>query len=67
MLARLRSMFKRPQLAGLPVTLRTFGPSDRPITESGISTDEDGWRIEAREAGSIRLFELAEPGVERWC
>ncbi len=65
MLARLRSMFRRPQLSGLPVTLRTFGPSDRPITESGVSTHEDGWRIEAREAGSIRLFELAEPAVER--
>ncbi len=65
MLDRLRSVFKRPEAAGPPETLRTFGPSDRPITERGISTDEGGWRIEAREAGSVRLFELDESGVER--
>jgi hypothetical protein len=58
-------MFKRSQPAGPAETVRTFGPSDRPITESGISIDEGGWRIETREAGSVRLFELAEPGVER--
>jgi len=57
-------MFKRSEPAGPPETLRTFGPSDRPITESGISTDEGGWRIEAREAGSVRLFESAESVVE---
>jgi hypothetical protein len=63
-LARLKSMFKGPQLAGPPVALQGFGASDR-LTESGISTDDGGWRIEGREAGSIRLFEVAEPGVER--
>ncbi len=65
MLDRLRSMFKRPEPAGPTETLRTFTASDRPITESGISTDEGGWRIDAREPGSVRLFELDEPGVER--
>ena len=58
-------MFKRSQPAGPAETVRTFGPSDRPLTESGISIDEGGWRIETREAGSVRLFEFAEPGVER--
>src|SRR6266536_5040836 len=45
--------------------MRTFGPSDHPITESGSSPDEGGWRIEARAAGSVRLFEVPEPGVEQ--
>lgn len=65
MLDRLRSLFKQPEPAGPPEAIRTFGPADRPITESGLSAAEDGWRIEAREAGSVRLFELAEPDVER--
>ena len=58
-------MFKRPEPAGSPETVRAFGRSDRPIAESGVSPDDDAWRIETREAGSVRLFEVAEPGVER--
>ncbi len=41
-----------------------FGPSDRPIAESGVFSDDDGWRIEAREANSLPLFEVVEPTVE---
>jgi len=58
-------MFKRPTPAGTRETLRSFAVSDRTITESGISPDEGGWRIDARETGSVRLFELDEPDVER--
>ncbi len=61
---RLRSRFKQPEPAGPPETLRRFGPSDRPIAESGVSLDHDGWRIEAREASSVPLFEVVEPTVE---
>jgi hypothetical protein len=64
-LDRLRSAFKRAEPAGPPETVRAFGPADRPLAESGVSGDGDGWRIDANEAGSIRLFELAESGVDR--
>ncbi len=57
-------MFKRPAPAGPSETLRSFTVFDRTITESGISADEGGWRIDAREAGSVRLFELDELDVE---
>lgn len=68
MLELLKSLFKAPkgpEPAGPPEPLRTFRLSDRPIAESGVSVDEDAWRIEAREADSVRLFEITEPGVER--
>lgn len=67
MLERLRAAFRRAELppSDPPQTVRAFGLADRPITESGVSTDEDGWRVDAGEAGSIRLFELADPGVDR--
>lgn len=65
MLERLKSRFKQPQPIGPTVTMRTFRVSDRPIAESGVSLDEDAWRIEAREPGSVRLFEVVEPAVER--
>ena len=64
MLERLRSRFKQPEPSGPPETLRMFRPSDHPIAESGVSWDEDAWRIEAREASSVPLFEVSEPGVE---
>jgi hypothetical protein len=62
---RLKARFRGPETTGPPETLRTFGVSDRPIAESGVSVDDDGWRIEAREGGSVPLFEVADPGVER--
>lgn len=65
MLERLKARFKGPQPAGPPETLRAFRIGDRTIAESGVSVDDDAWRIEVREAGSVPLFELAEPGVEQ--
>jgi hypothetical protein len=63
-LERLRSLFRRPEPTGPPESLRSFGPADRPITESGVSIDEDAWRVDAGEAGSIRLFELSDSSLE---
>ena len=67
MLNRLKAALGRagPQPVGPTETLRAFGLTDRPITESGVSIDEDGWRVDADEAGSVRLFELSDPGVDR--
>jgi len=64
MLAGLRSLFKKPEPAGPPETLHTFGAADRPIAEDAVSLDDGGWRIDVREKGSVRLFEVREPGVE---
>ena len=65
MLERLKSRFKRPEPAGPAETLRAFRISDPPIAESGVSMDDDAWRIDAGEAGSVPLFEIADPGVEQ--
>jgi hypothetical protein len=64
-LERLRSRFKGPEPSGPPETLRAFRVSDQPIAESGVSVDEDAWRIDVDEAGSVPLFEVADPGIER--
>ncbi len=64
-LSRLRSRFRAPKPAGPPETLRTFGPLDQPIAIDRVSSDGDGWRIDASEAGPVELFEVADPGVER--
>jgi len=64
MLERLRSRFKQPVPTGPTEAMRTFGSSDRTIAESGVSVDGNAWRIEAREAGLVPLFEVTEPGVE---
>ena len=47
-----------------PQSLRSFGPSDTPITRSGVIADEGGWRIEQASAGSVALFEVPKPGIE---
>jgi len=65
MLERLRSRFKQSEPTGPPETMRTFGLSDRTIVESGVSVDDDAWRIEVGEPGSVALFEVVDPAVER--
>ena len=61
----LRALFKPPRPTGPPRTLRAFGPSDRPITRDGVSREGTGWRIDAREPRTVRLFEVASPGLEQ--
>ena len=51
--------------AGLPRTVRSFGAGEQPLTSSSVSRDGDTWRIEAHEEGSVALFEVDNPGVER--
>ena len=67
MLERLKAAFGRtgPQPAGPSETLRAFTLADRPITESGVSIEEEGWKVEADGEGAVRLFELPDPGIDR--
>ena len=65
MFERLRALFRPPQPTGPPETVRSFGSAERPIAESGVTPDDGGWRIEATMAGSVLLFEVADPGVEQ--
>jgi hypothetical protein len=44
--------------------LKSFGPSDKPISQDDITKDQGGWRIEAKERRTVRLFEIANPGIE---
>ena len=37
---------------------------DKLITKDGITIDDNAWRIEAKEDRVVRLFEIADPGVE---
>jgi hypothetical protein len=44
--------------------VRVFGPGDTPITASGVSADDGGWRIERAQAGPVALYEVPLPGLE---
>jgi hypothetical protein len=62
---RLKARFKAPRPAGPPETLRTFRLSDRPIAERGVTVDGDAWRIRAEEEGTIPLFEVVDPNIDK--
>ena len=47
-----------------PKLVRVFGSSDTPITRTGVSAEQGGWRIERTAAGPVPLFEVEEPGIE---
>lgn len=61
----LTSLFRLPEPAGPAEKLRAYGVADATITKDGISIDGDAWRIESDGARTIRLFEIADPGVEQ--
>ena len=65
MLKWLTSLFKVPEPAGPPQTIRVFRTSDPTITQGGITVDEDGWLIDSTEKQIIRLFEVQNPEVEQ--
>jgi len=42
------------------VVLKSFSPTrDKPLTQTGVTTEQGGWRIQPAEAGPVRLFEVA--------
>jgi hypothetical protein len=48
------------------ITIKTFTPPDKPITQDGVSVDQGGWKIESRAARTIRLFEVTpKAGLEQ--
>jgi hypothetical protein len=50
--------------AGPPEPIQKFAASDVPITASGVSADEGGWRVERSDAGSVPLFEVPAQRLE---
>ena len=44
--------------------VRAFDTRDVPITSSGVSVDDGGWRLEPGEAGVVRLFEVPQLKLE---
>lgn len=65
MFERLKSLFRQPEPAGPPERLRAFTSGDRPISQDGVASDGNGWRIEARDKRTVRLFEISNPGAEQ--
>jgi hypothetical protein len=45
--------------------VRGFVPTDTPITSSGVTPEEGGWRVQRAAAGPVPLFEVTQPnGLE---
>ena len=65
MLNWIKSVFTPPQPAGPEQIIRGFTPADKPIASGSIAVDGDGWRIECQTGQTVRLFEVADPGVEQ--
>jgi hypothetical protein len=54
----------RPGPSGPVERVRAFGATDAPITASGVTSDEGGWRIEHAGPGTVALFEVAQGALE---
>jgi hypothetical protein len=56
------SACSRP-VSGPVEPVRAFGPADTPISLTGVSADDGGWRVERTGPGSVPLYEVAQPGL----
>ena len=65
MFEKLQSMFKAPQPAGPQTELRSFKISDVTITGESITVENGTWRLNVTKPQTIRLFEVANPRVEK--
>ncbi len=64
MLDWLKRLFRVPKPAGPARTIRAFGPADPTITRGVATPAGDALLIDAREQQTVRLHEIADPGVE---
>jgi len=64
MIQWLKSLFKMPEPAGPPRTIRTFRASDPTISQASAA-DQDGWVFETAGNQTFRLFEVPLSGIEQ--
>ncbi|MDK1020078.1 MAG: hypothetical protein QGD90_00385 [Candidatus Hydrogenedentes bacterium] len=57
MFSKLKTLFKGPEPAGPPQTIKVFSASESTITQDGVEHEEAGWRLEAGGATVFHLFE----------
>jgi len=50
--------------ASKPESLKDFTTADQTISKDVVVTADKAWLIESKKAQTVRLFEVAEPGVE---
>lgn len=62
MLNWVKSILGAPKPAGPPKTIRRFHTSDETLGKDSIAVAEDRWVVDAKEARTIRLFEIQRPG-----
>ena len=55
----------RPARPGDTGAAQILRPEDKPLTRDGVTADQGGWRIEAKERRTVRLFEFPNPGHRR--
>ncbi len=65
MLNWLKSNFGTPTPSGPPKTIRRFHTSDATLSKNSITVEHDRWVVDAKEAQTIRLFEIQDPDAEQ--
>ena len=63
-LKRLLARFTSPTPSGPPQVLRRFAPPEPLLTQDGMTIEDAAWRIAVGQPQTVRLFEVADPGVE---
>lgn len=48
-----------------PTLIRRYSTANPTLSSGYISVEADGWAVDAREPRVVRLFEIADPGVEQ--
>jgi len=52
------------QESRIPRLIRAFNTADETLSRESIAVEGKGWLIDSQEDQTVRLFEVADPGVE---
>lgn len=56
---------KQPEPIGPTRKIYKFSSIDKPITQDGVSYEENGWLVESNGDRTVLLFEIKEPSVDQ--
>jgi hypothetical protein len=64
-LTNLSGMLANLSQGEAPTVVRKFTMEDKLLTQDGVTKEKDHWSIAAPKGRTVRLFEVAKPGVEK--
>jgi hypothetical protein len=65
MSGRLRRLLGQSESSGTTAIVRRFQPFESTLSDDNVAPAEEGWVVEGRDGGAVRLFEIPDVEMEQ--